>query len=91
MAFQSGKLKDETSLRWVRPPLKQKDIIEKPADPLKNENDFLGVFSKDSAYRGFKKLQRQCEFDRIGKDTSPIPSDVINWWVFPSFRPNGIA
>jgi hypothetical protein len=91
MAFLSGKLKDETSLRGVRLPLKQKDLIEKPADPLMDENDFLGVFSKDSAYRSFKKLQKQCEFDRIGKDTSPILSDIINRWVFPSFRPSGMA
>jgi hypothetical protein len=91
MAFLSGKLKDETSLRGVRLPLKEKDLIEKPADPLRDENDFLGVFAKDSAYRSFKKLQKQGEDDRIGKDTSPILSDVINRWVFPSFRPSGMA
>ena len=83
MVILSGKLKDETNLRGVRLPLKQKDLIEKPAGPLKDENDSLGVFSKDSAYRSFKKLQKQCEFGRIGKDTSPILSDVINRWVFP--------
>jgi hypothetical protein len=49
------------------------------------------AFSKDSAYRSFKKLQKQCEADRIGKDTSPILSDVIDRWAFPSFRPSGIA
>jgi hypothetical protein len=91
MAFLSGKLKDETSLRGVRLPLKEKDLIEKPADPLKDENDFLGAFSEDSAYRSFKKLQKQGEADRIGKDTSPILSDIINRWVFPSFRSSGEA